>query len=240
MASSAPRSENDPPPLRGRMDRRETVHLDELEWVPSPGGEVDRKRLHRVGPAEAGQVTSLVRYPAGSRFPAHDHPEGEEIFVLEGVFSDHQGDFTAGTHLFNPEGFRHAPGSEPGCVIFVKLRQYDGRDRPHRVTHTDREAFSGSSDSPVETLLLDDDPALAESTRVERWPAGTGPQDRAHSDGAEILVYEGELEDDTGVHPAPAWLRLPAGSRHRAWSGKGCRLYVKEGAVASLRSAADD
>ena len=33
-----------------------------------------RKRVHLVGAAEAGQVTSIVRYEPGATFPPHDHP----------------------------------------------------------------------------------------------------------------------------------------------------------------------
>ena len=95
-----------------------------MEWAPSPSGSVRRKRVHLVGPPESGQVTSVVRYEPHSRLPTHDHPEGEEILVLEGVFSDEHGDWPAGTFLLNPEGFRHTPFSEPGCVLFVKLRQF--------------------------------------------------------------------------------------------------------------------
>ena len=40
-----------------------------------------------IGPSHVGRALR-----AGSRFPAHDHPEGEEILVLEGVFSDEHGD----------------------------------------------------------------------------------------------------------------------------------------------------
>ena len=224
------------PALRGRMERRETVHLDDLDWEPSPGGEVLRKRLHRVGPAESGQVTSLVRYPPGSRFPEHAHPDGEEIFVLDGVFSDQQGDFGPGTHLLNPEGFRHAPASAPGCLIFVKLRQYAGADRVHRATETTDARFETAPDAPIQTFELDRQAGHPEVTRLERWPAGTEPIARIYPGGAEILVFEGELEDDAGRHPAPSWIRLPMGSAHRAWSGAGCRLYLKTGALANLRA----
>jgi anti-sigma factor ChrR (cupin superfamily) len=234
-----PHAREAPPSLRGAMDRRETVHLDELEWQPSPGGEVLRKRLHRVGPAEAGQVTSLVRYPPGSRFPAHDHPEGEEIFVLEGIFSDQQGDFPAGTHLLNPEGFRHAPTSKPGCLLFVKLRQYAGEGREHRVTQTADLPFVPDPHDPIETLTLYREPGFPDVTCLEVWPKQTDAIERVDPGGAEILVYAGALEDDEGLHPAPSWLRIPPGSRHRAWSREGCRLYRKSGALASLRQDGD-
>ena len=103
-------------PLNGDMTVGVVMDTREMEWSPSPSGTVLRKRLHLVGEAESGQVTTFVRYLPSSSFPEHDHPEGEEIFVIKGTFSDHLGDAHEGTHLLNPEGFRHAPNSEPGCL----------------------------------------------------------------------------------------------------------------------------
>ena len=78
------------------------MHSQEMTWQPSPGGGVERQRLHLVGEPESGQVTSLVRYAPGASFPAHNHPEGEEILVLDGIFSDENGDWPAGSLLLNP------------------------------------------------------------------------------------------------------------------------------------------
>lgn len=110
----------------------EIIHTDEMDWSASPSPGVWRKRLERVGPPEAGRVRSVVRYDAGSAFSEHPHPDEEEILVLEGVFSDHSGDYPAGSYLLNPEGFAHAPFSEPGCTLFVKLKQYPGLGREVR------------------------------------------------------------------------------------------------------------
>ena len=123
--------------LNGDLTQRAVMHTSTMEWQASPSGTVWRKRLHLVGSAEAGQVTSLVRYEPNASFPAHDHPEGEEILVLEGTFYDEHGDWPAGTYLLNPEGFRHAPFSKEGCMLFVKLRQYSGVGRQHVATRTD-------------------------------------------------------------------------------------------------------
>ena len=114
--------------INGDLSIRVTVDTARMQWTPSPSRSVWRKRVHLVGPPERGQVTSVVRYEPHSSFPTHDHPGGEEIFVLDGIFSDEQGDWPAGTFLLNPEGFRHTPFSEVGCVIFVKLRQFAGRE----------------------------------------------------------------------------------------------------------------
>lgn len=108
--------------LNGDLRLRADADTAAMGWSSSPSGSVWRKRVHLVGPPESGQVTSVVRYEPDSSFPAHDHPEGEEILVLDSVFSDEHGDWPAGSFLLNPEGFRHAPFSRPGCVLFVKLR----------------------------------------------------------------------------------------------------------------------
>ena len=62
----------------------------------------ERKLLEREE-AERGRATSIVRYAAGAAFNTHEHPLGEEIFVLEGVFSDENGDYPAGTYIRNPQ-----------------------------------------------------------------------------------------------------------------------------------------
>lgn len=64
--------------------------------------------------------TALVRWAPGTRFTAHQHWGGEEIFVLEGVFEDEHGAYPAGTWLRSPHRSLHTPFSTQGCLIFVK------------------------------------------------------------------------------------------------------------------------
>jgi len=84
--------------------------------------------LDRIGD-EVARATTIVRYAPNSHFSSHVHSGGEEFIVLEGVFQDEHGDFPAGSYVRNPPTSSHTPGSEPGCVIFVKLWQYDLDDR---------------------------------------------------------------------------------------------------------------
>lgn len=225
------------PALNGDMTTRVVVDTDQIPWTPSPSGAVLRKRLHLVGEAESGQVTSLVRYPPGSAFPEHDHPEGEEIFVLEGTFSDQLGDAVAGTHLLNPEGFRHNPSSEDGCLIFVKLRQYDGRDRPYRRVQS-RDLPWEETDRPgVMRKTLFEEPTFPDVTRLERWRACEVSGLRSFPDGAEILLLEGSFSDSEGQYGPGTWLRLPVGAALDAHTDSGCTLYIKSGALPHLRSA---
>ena len=225
------------PAINGDLSRRAMMNGNDIEWQPSPSGTVWRKRLHLVGSAEAGQVTSIVRYEPGSSFPQHDHPEGEEILVLEGVFSDEHGDWPAGTYLLNPEGFRHAPFSQEGCLIFVKLRQYGGQGRHHVVIDTKAETWHPGGHPGVEIQNLYQDPGFPEVMRLERWAPGTLLEPMTHKHGIEFLVLKGAFADENGHYQAQTWLRLPPNSSHQPRSDQGCVLYVKSGAVSSLRSA---
>lgn len=191
-----------------------------------------------MGPPEAGQVTSVVRYDPKSRFPAHDHPEGEEILVLDGVFSDEHGDWPAGTYLLNPEGFRHAPFSEPGCLLFVKLRQFPGRARQHVVVDTNRLAWQPTSIPGVARKRLYQQAGFHDSMHLERWDSRTDRGATTYERGAELFVLGGEFADDAGTHSAGCWMRLPAGAEHHPRSAGGCTLYVKTAGLPYLRSGA--
>src|SRR6202049_1917076 len=114
--------------LNADFRARAAVHAARLAWEPSPHSRVDARMLVRIGD-EVARATSIVRYAPASRFSAHTHGGGEEFLVLDGVFQDEHGDYPAGSYVRNPPTTRHTPGSAPGCVLFVKLWQFDLADR---------------------------------------------------------------------------------------------------------------
>jgi anti-sigma factor ChrR (cupin superfamily) len=69
----------------------------------------------------ATEHAALVRWAPGTKFQPHTHWGGEEILVLEGVFSDEHGDYTAGTWIRSPHMSMHKPYSDSGCLIYVKV-----------------------------------------------------------------------------------------------------------------------
>ncbi len=222
--------------LNGDLAERAVMHTRTMEWQASPSGTVWRKRLHLVGSAEAGQVTSLVRYEPHSSFPAHDHPEGEEILVLEGTFSDEHGDWPAGTYLLNPEGFRHAPFSKEGCLLFVKLRQYSGVGRHHVATRTEELLWQASVWPGIEGKSLYSVDGFADTTQLQRWAPDASPGTVSYDGGAELFVLEGAFEDEQESYGKHSWLRLPVHAAHAPVSPQGCELYVKTGALSVLHS----
>src|SRR5438552_8882181 len=105
--------------LNADFSKRAVVHAAEIPWKASPIAGVDRRMLDRIGD-EVARATSIVRYAPNSKFSPHVHTGGEEFVVLEGVFQDEHGDFPAGSYIRNPPESSQAPGSIPGCTIFVK------------------------------------------------------------------------------------------------------------------------
>lgn len=95
------------------------IHSSKEQWLESPSKKVLRIPLEREG-KESGHTTSIVEYLPGAYFPEHQHPLGEEIFVLEGVFSDEHGDYPTGTWLRSPHMSIHHPWVEEETIILVK------------------------------------------------------------------------------------------------------------------------
>jgi len=224
------------PAIHGDMTLRVVVRAEALPWQASPAGGVWRKRLHRVGPEESGQVTSIVRFEAGSSFAEHDHPDGEEVLVLEGTFSDEGGDWGRGSYLLNPEGSRHQPFTRTGCELFVKLQQYAGARRCRLEIDTAARPWMPTARPGIEEKVLYLDRSFPDRTRLERWAAGTAPRERTWPGGVEILVLEGAFADERERYERRTWLRLPPGASQLPRCDEGCVLYVKEGAVTWLSS----
>ena len=199
---------------------------------------VERRLLDRRGD-ELARATSIVRYAQGSRFERHSHGGGEEILVLEGTFSDEQGDYPAGSYLRNPVGSSHAPFSAEGCTILVKLQQMHPADSQRLVIDTNQEAWRPGLVNGLEVMPLH--AFGSEHVALVRWAPGTFFHPHGHQGGEEIFVLEGLFQDEHGTYPAGSWLRNPPGSAHRPWSAAGCTIWVKTGHLpASLGQAGSE
>lgn len=74
--------------------------------------------LQRGGPDEPS--LAILNYTPGARVPHHRHPGLETIIVLEGVQSDENGDYPAGSLVINPVGTEHSVWSDDGCVVLIQ------------------------------------------------------------------------------------------------------------------------
>jgi anti-sigma factor ChrR (cupin superfamily) len=212
--------------LHADLSQRACLDTTSLPWRPSPMAGVERRLLDRCG-GERARATSIVRYAPGSRFERHSHGGGEEILVLEGTFADEQGTYPAGTYLRNPAGSSHAPFSESGCTILVKLQQMHPADQRPVVLDTTSAAWAPGLVPGLEVLPLHG--FGSEHVALVRWAPGTRFHAHSHGGGEEILVLDGVFQDEHGTYPAGGWLRNPPGSIHWPWSEAGCTIWVKTG-----------
>ena len=210
--------------LNANFNDRVIVHSEQIDWVPSPMAGVDRRMLDRIGD-EVARATSIVRYAAGSHFSAHTHTGGEEFIVLDGVFQDEHGDFPAGTYVRNPPTTSHTPGSEPGCVIFVKLWQFDKDDRTQ--FRKDMAAELGTTVDGIATAELHRD--TREVVTFHALDAGATLKN-AGAGGIEMLLIDGNLTEGGETLSKGSWLRLPEGTQLSATAGDtGARVWIKTG-----------
>jgi quercetin dioxygenase-like cupin family protein len=92
------------------------------EWIPlneegvkTDGIFVKALRFDRV----AGRApTFLLKFNPGASYPNHNHPAGEEVYVLEGEVRFGPTQLNAGDYLYTRPGETHSVFSKTGCVMF--------------------------------------------------------------------------------------------------------------------------
>lgn len=208
--------------------QRVVIATDTLPWLASPQAGVERRLLDRIG-GEVARATSLVRYAPASAFPAHDHAQGEEYLVLEGVFSDEHGDYPVGTYVRNPPGSHHSPRTAPGCVILVKLRQMRPDEQTRVVIDTAEARWQAGKTEGHQRQALHRAAHGGEEVWLERLAPGASLPGRTDHGGEEIFVISGELAAGSAHHGPNTWIRNPPGYRSDLHSGAGALYWVKRG-----------
>ena len=212
--------------LNAEFSKPAFAAYEQCKWVASPMAGVDRLMLDRVG-AEHARATTIVRYAKGSRFSEHVHDRGEEYIVLEGVFSDQAGEHGPGTYVRNPDGSSHAPWSEDGCVIFVKLRQFQPGDDEQFQIATDAVQWQKRGGTDISHLNLHE--FGSERVNLVRFEAVGQLEVENLSGGIEILVLAGELAHNEKTYGSWSWLRFPPEREPALNAHAGAMLYLKTG-----------
>lgn len=93
----------------------------EIDWLPLIEKGVDTTGIFvkslRKDNTTGRSPSILLKFKAGAKYPYHNHPAGEELFVLEGKAKIAGVELTAGDYLYTPPNFKHAVEAEQGCVI---------------------------------------------------------------------------------------------------------------------------
>ncbi|MFT2110323.1 cupin domain-containing protein [Marinomonas sp. 2405UD68-3] len=214
------------------FSKRVVVHSESLEWLASPMKGVERRPLDRVG-SEVARATTIVRYAPGSAFSSHVHTGGEEFLVLDGVFQDEHGDFPTGSYIRNPPESSHTPSSQDGCIMLVKLWQFQPEDRTHiRLQTLKMGSVKLRSQLGVSITPLYKD-HIEEVSILELESNASIKLDTPQ--GAELLIIEGSLQEQNDRLIKHSWLRLPIKSRIEGVAGdQGARIWLKTGHLSDV------
>ena len=198
------------------------------EWHTSPSSGVERLYLERDNMGEFAKASSIVKFQPGSEFEDHMHDNGEEIFVLEGIFSDQYGDYPKGTYLRNPHNSNHVPFSKDGCKIFVKLRQFKKGDNISIVKNTLNSEWLQGLVPGLKVMPLHE--YQTEPAAMVKWEPNTRFNAHKHWGGEEIYVVDGVFYDQFGAYPKGTWIRSPHLSEHQPFTrSEGALIFVKTG-----------
>ncbi|WP_268846949.1 dimethylsulfonioproprionate lyase family protein [Flavobacterium aestivum] len=97
------------------------VNTQQQEWHP-----LVEKGIHyegvfvkslRFDTESQRSTTILLKFQPGTSYPYHNHPAGEELFILEGEAIIEGASLKAGDYLYTPPSFKHAVRTETGCTI---------------------------------------------------------------------------------------------------------------------------
>jgi len=105
--------------LQKRTEFR-AVNPSDLTWMPN--GRQDRVTYFMKllsSDAHTGETTMLLRYPAGQVNPAHTHPVGHGMYVLQGRLATNRGTFGPGTYVWFPpdQVVSHGAGPDEDVVV---------------------------------------------------------------------------------------------------------------------------
>ena len=218
--------------LNQNFHEKVVMQSSQFEPVSSPCDGVIRTLLERSEDSEYAISTTLVEFQPDSRFDEHIHDHGEELFVIEGTFSDEYGDYPEGTYIRNPNGTKHSPFSKKGCKLFVKLRQFDNKDDKRIIINTNKQSWLPGLVKGLEVMPLHN--FEHENTALVKWDKNTQFNFHQHFGGEEILVLNGTFYDEFGSYPKLTWIRNPHMSKHTPYTlDDGALIFVKTGHLLS-------
>ena len=89
---------------------------DNQKWRPTPYEGVEMCGLRQN---EHGGGAVLLRVAKGARFPTHDHPGGEEVYVVYGRATVGEVVVNQGDYLWTPPNNTHDLRAEEDTLLFI-------------------------------------------------------------------------------------------------------------------------
>ena len=82
------------------------VDTNKMPWEPTAHRGMSMKVLERINDPRKGRETALFKLEPGTTLPAEVLKERQQVFVLEGSYSDENGTYGQHTWIWNPPGYK--------------------------------------------------------------------------------------------------------------------------------------
>lgn len=105
-------------------NNNQLVRSKQQEWIPLIEEGVNTAGLFvkplRYDAVNKRSHTFLLKFEAGASYANHNHPAGEEVYVLEGEVRFGPDQLFEGDYLYTVPGATHSVYSKTGCtMLFV-------------------------------------------------------------------------------------------------------------------------
>jgi quercetin dioxygenase-like cupin family protein len=101
------------------------IKTSEVDWKPLVEDGVKTEGIFvkslRYDEQAKRSPTILLKFEPGATYPAHNHPGGEEVFILEGEVKFGNNNLSKDDYLYTPPGGKHAVWSKTGCVMLLNI-----------------------------------------------------------------------------------------------------------------------
>lgn len=97
------------------------VKNNQKQWQPLIENGIEYKGVSVVSlhydEAKQRSTTIILKFEPGASYPYHNHPAGEEIFVISGEAILENTKILEGDYLYTPPQFKHSVRTEKGCTL---------------------------------------------------------------------------------------------------------------------------
>lgn len=101
------------------------VKTSQAEWTPLKEEGINTDgifvKVLRYDEAQQRSPSILLKFEPGTRYPYHNHPGGEELFVMKGSCFVNDTELHAGDYLYTPKDFKHFVKSDTGCELMLMI-----------------------------------------------------------------------------------------------------------------------
>lgn len=220
-------------PVNADASQCAVMDTNAMQWQPTRQAGVSIKVLERVHDPKKGRETAIWKLDPGTTLPTEVLDARQEVFVLEGSYSDENGTYGRHTWIWNPPGYRHTVSTREGCVFYAKRRvpiYKDEAARERRVIDATTAKWLEFPHRGADVLHLHKDPNGLETGRIGHVHTNRKIPSHDHSIGEETFVIEGRLSDEYTSYPKGVWFRMPCGVPHAPYTGEErCKMLIREG-----------